>query len=136
MPRGTQWTVAENELAIRPVFDWLGQPPWHLVPPTAQIAEWAQTLHEREPQHSAPSWEAKIRDVLSCLPIPTVRSYNGRPAGSIRTVKDGAKSPTVEGPSTADLVERWLAAMPTPQPAAESTVMMHVLGEEKVALSG
>lgn len=59
--------------------------------------EWAKALHEREPRHSASSWDAKIRDVLSCLPIPTVKSYAGRPAGSVRRIKDGAKGPTVEG---------------------------------------
>jgi hypothetical protein len=115
MPRGSQWTVGENEMAIEPVFDWLGQPPWDQVPPTRQIAEWAKALHEREPQHSAPSWDAKIRDVLSCLPILTVRSYNGRPAGSVRRIKEGAKGPTVEGPSTRELVERRLAAMSMPR---------------------
>jgi hypothetical protein len=111
MPRGSQWTVGENEMAIEPVFAWLGTPPWDRVPPTPQVAEWARALHESEPRHSAASWDAKIRDVLSCLPILTVKSYDGRPAGSVRRVKDGAKGPTVEGPSTRELVERRLTAM-------------------------
>jgi hypothetical protein len=115
MPRGSQWTVGENEMAIEPVFDWLGQPPWDRVPPTPQIADWAKALHELAPQHSASSWEAKIRDVLSCLPILTVKSYNGRPAGSVRRIKDGAKGPTVEGPSTRELVEARLAAISAPR---------------------
>lgn len=115
MPRSGQWTVRENEMAIEPVFRWLGSPPWDQVPPTPQIAEWAQDLHEREPRHSASSWHAKIRDVLSCLPIPTVKSYDGRPAGSRRRVKDGAKGPTAEGPSTKDLVERRLTRLSVPR---------------------
>jgi len=114
MSRGSQWTVGENEMAIEPVFGWLGPPPWDRVPPTPQVAEWAKALHEREPRHSASSWDAKIRDVLSCLPILTVKSYNGRPAGSVRRIKSGAKGPTVEGPSTRELVERRLAAMSAP----------------------
>ena len=114
MPRGSQWTVGENEMAIEPVFAWLGPPPWDQVPPTPQVDEWAQALHELEPRHSASSWDAKIRDVLSCLPIPTVKAYDGRPAGSLRRIKDGAKGPTVEGPSTRELVERRLAAMSAP----------------------
>jgi hypothetical protein len=118
MPRGSQWTVPENELAIEPVFAWLGPPPWDGVPPTPQIAKWAKALHEREPRHSVSSWEAKIRDVLSCLPIPTLKSYDGRPAGSARRVKDGAKGPTVEGPSTRELVQRRIAAL-TSQPGVE-----------------
>jgi Protein of unknown function DUF262 len=115
MPRGSQWTVGENEMAIEPVFDWLGQPPWDQVPPTPQVAEWAKALHERAPQHSASSWDAKIRDVLSCLPILTIKSYNGRPAGSVRRIKDGAQGPTVEGPSTRELVEGRLAAISAPR---------------------
>jgi hypothetical protein len=115
MPRGSQWTVRENEMAIEPVFAWLGPPPWNRVPPTPQVAEWARALHEREPRHSASSWDAKIRDVLSCLPILTVKAYNGRPPGSVRRIKDGAKGPTVEGPSTRELVERRLAAMSAPR---------------------
>jgi hypothetical protein len=115
MPRGSRWTVRENEMAIEPVFAWLGPRPWDRVPPTPQITEWANALHEREPRHSASSWDAKIRDVLSCLPILTVKAYDGRPPGSVRRVKDGAKGPTVEGPSTRDLVQRRLAAMPAPR---------------------
>jgi hypothetical protein len=115
MPRGSQWTVRENEMAIEPVFAWLGPPPWNRVPPTPQVAEWAKALYEREPQHSASSWDAKIRDVVSCLPILTVKAYNGRPPGSVRRIKDGAKGPTVEGPSTRELVERRLAAMSVPR---------------------
>lgn len=115
MPRGSPWTVRENEMAIDPVFAWLGPRPWDTVPPTPQIAEWAKGLYEQAPQHSAKSWEAKIRDVLSCLPILTVKSYNGRPPGSARTVKDGAKGPTVEDPSTRDLVQRRLAMMSAPR---------------------
>jgi hypothetical protein len=92
-----------------------GIAPWDQVPPTPQVAEWAKALHECEPWHSASSWDAKIRDVLSCLPILTVKAYNGRPPGSIRRVKDGAKGPTVEGPSTKDLVKLRLAAMPEPR---------------------
>src|SRR5580704_8069013 len=111
MPRGSQWTVGENEMAIEPVFAWLGELPWDQVPSTPQVTEWAKALHERGPQHSASSWDAKIRDVLSCLPILTVKCYNGRPAGSARTIKAGAKGPTVEGPSTRELVERRLTAM-------------------------
>ena len=84
----------------------------HRVPPTPQVVEWAKALYEREPRHSASSWDAKIRDVLSCLPILTVKSYHGRPPGSVRKVKDGAKGPTIEGPSTSYLVELRLAAMP------------------------
>jgi hypothetical protein len=61
------------------------------------------------------SWDAKIRDVVSCLPILTIKSYNGRPPGSVRRVKDGAKGPTVEGPSTRELVERRLAALTAPR---------------------
>ena len=81
MPRGSQWTVGENEMAIEPVFAWLGPPPWDQVPPTPQVAEWAKVLHEREPRHSASSWDAKIRDVLSCLPILTVKPTTAvRPA--------------------------------------------------------
>jgi hypothetical protein len=102
-------------MAIEPVFAWLGPPPWDRVPPTPQVAEWAKALYEREPRHSASSWDAKIRDVLSCLPILTVKSYDGRPPGSVRRVKDGAKGPTIEGPSTRDLVKRRLAATPTPR---------------------
>jgi Protein of unknown function DUF262 len=114
MSRGGQWTVGENEMAIEPVFDWLGPPPWDRVPPTPLVAEWAEALHEREPRHSVSSWDAKIRDVLSRLPIRTVKSNNGRPAGSVRTMKSGAKGPTLEGPSTRELVERRLAAMSAP----------------------
>jgi hypothetical protein len=102
-------------MAIDPVFAWLGPLPWDRVPPNPQVAEWAKALHEREPQHSAKSWEAKVRDVLSCLPILTVKSYDGRPPGSVRRVKDGAKGPTVEGPSTKDLVDRRLATMAAPR---------------------
>jgi len=115
MPRGSRWTVRENEMAIEPVFAWLGPLPWNQVPPTPQVAEWAKALHEREPRHSASSWDAKIRDVLSCLPILTLKAYAGRPSGSVRRIKDGAKGPTVEGPSTRDLVERRLAAMSAPR---------------------
>jgi hypothetical protein len=115
MPRGSQWTARENEMAIEPVLAWLGPRPWDRVPPTPQIAQWAEELHEREARHSAPSWEAKIRDVLSCLPILTVKSYNGRPPGSVRRVKAGAKGPTVEGPSTQELVKRRLSTPPAPR---------------------
>jgi hypothetical protein len=115
MPRGSQWTVRENEMAIEPVFNWLGPPPWDRVPPTPKVDEWAEALHERESRHSVSSWDAKIRDVLSCLPIRTVKAYDGRPPGSVRRVKDGAKGPTVEGPSTRDLVERRLAALSAPR---------------------
>jgi Protein of unknown function DUF262 len=114
MPRGSQWTVDENEMALEPVFAWLGPLPWDQVPPTPQVGEWARNLHEREPRHSVSSWDAKIRDVLSCLPILTVRSYDGRPAGSVRRIKDGAKGPTVEGPSTRELVALRIAAMRAP----------------------
>ncbi len=72
-------------------------------------------LREREPRHSASSWDAKIRDVVSCPPIPTIKSYDGRPAGSPRRVKDGAKGPTVEGPSTKDLVERRITTLSAPR---------------------
>jgi hypothetical protein len=122
MPRGSQWTVGENEMAIQPVFAWLGPPPWDQIPPTPQVDEWAQALHELEPRHSTSSWDAKIRDVLSCLPIPTVKSYDGRPAGSPRRVKDGAKGPTVEGPSTMELVQRRIAAMSAPDGPEACTV--------------
>lgn len=111
MPRGTSWTVRENELAIEPIFDWLGSPPWSQVPPSSQVIRWAQELHQREPQHSAQSWEAKLRDVLSCLPILTVKSHSGRPSGSPRRIKDGAKGPTLEGPSTMQLVELRLSGI-------------------------
>ncbi len=84
------------------------------MPPTPQVAEWAKVLHTLEPRHSASSWNAKIRDVLSCLPILTVKSYDGRPAGSVRRIKAGARGPTVEGPSTKELVEGRLAAMSAP----------------------
>jgi hypothetical protein len=106
-------------MAIEPVFDWLGQTPWDQVPPTPRVTEWAKALHERAPQHSVSSWDAKIRDVMSCLPILTVKSYNGRPAGSVRKIKDGAKGPTVEGPSTRELVEGRLAAMSSPRGGLE-----------------
>jgi hypothetical protein len=120
MPRGNPWTVRENEMAIDPVFAWLGPAPWERVPPTPQITDWAKALHEQVPLHSAESWEAKIRDVLSCLPILTVKSYSGRPAGSVRTVKAGAKAPTAEGPSTRDLVERRLAMISAPRRVDEA----------------
>jgi len=115
MPRGSQWTVRENEMAIEPVFAWLGPPPWDRVPPTPQVAEWAKVLNAAEPRHSTSSWDAKIRDVLSCLPILTVKSYDGRPAGSARRMKAGARGPTIEGPSTRELVERRLAATSAPR---------------------
>jgi hypothetical protein len=111
MPQRSQWTVGENEMAIEPVFGWLGEPPWLQPPPSLEIAEWAKALYEREPRHSEESWDAKIRDVVSCLPIPTTRPYAGRPAGSERRIKDGANAPTIEGPSTRELVERRLAAI-------------------------
>jgi hypothetical protein len=128
MPRGSRWTVDENEMAIEPVFAWLGPPPWDRVPPTPQVDEWAKTLHEREPRHSPSSWDAKIRDVLSCLPILTVKSYDGRPAGSVRRIKDGARGPTVEGPSTRELVERRLAAMSAPRGLEDGVVSVDSAG--------
>jgi hypothetical protein len=101
-------------MAIELVFNWLGPPPWDRVPPSSQVAEWAEALYGSESRHSASSWDAKIRDVVSCLPILTVKAYDGRPAGSLRRVKDGAKGPTVEGPSTRDLVEYRLATLSAP----------------------
>jgi hypothetical protein len=114
MPRGSPWTVRENEMAIDPVFAWLGPLPWDKVPPAPQITEWAKALRAGA-RTQRESWEAKVRDVLSCLPILTVKSYDGRAPGSVRRVKDGAKGPTVEGPSTKELVERRLAMMAAPR---------------------
>ena len=111
MARGNQWTVRENEMAIESVFESLGPRPWSRVPPRSQILAWAVVLREREPRHSNESWQAKIYDVLSCLPIPTAKSYDGRPVGSPRKIKAGATARTAEGPSTQELVQRRLATM-------------------------
>jgi hypothetical protein len=43
------------------------------------------------------------------------RTVDRRPPGSARRVKAGAKGPTVEGPSTSNLVERRLAMMSAPR---------------------
>lgn len=112
MPSRNRWTVRENEMVIERVFAWLGPRPWERIPPNSQIAGWAADLYRCEPQHSESSWHAKFGDVLSCLPIPTVKARAGRPAGSVRKPTGGAKGPTVEGPSTRELVQRRLGAVP------------------------
>jgi hypothetical protein len=112
------WTVHENELAIDLVFSWFGLLPWTQgVPPTPWVTERSVELNRKEPQHSARSWEAKIRDIISCLPLPTQKAYAGRPAGSTRTVKSGAKSATVQGPSTQELVAQHLRELEASRPA-------------------
>lgn len=119
------WIVRETLLAVDTVFTRLGPLPWtEGVPPASWIESKAVELNRREPQHSPESWNAKMRDVVSCLPLPTQRKYAGRPEGSHRKVKAGAKSATVEGPSTQELVAQRLRELETNPPNS----LIHMIG--------
>ena len=108
----TRYTVRENNLVLDLLFDYYGPAPsWNAGPPIAMRDGWAADLakSEGEERHTYAGWHRKVTDALSCLPVPTAMSRNGRPAGSTRIVTAGAKGRTEEGPSTQALVMARLA---------------------------